>query len=35
MNYLELVTVKARADLKSEASRAYIGFLGWFMGPVL
>ena len=35
MNYLELITVKAWADLKSEASRAYIGFLWWFMEPIL
>ena len=35
MNYLELITVKAWADLKSEASRAYIGFLWWFIEPVL
>jgi len=30
MNYLELISVKAWADLKSEANRAYINFLWWF-----
>ena len=35
MNYLELITVKAWADLKTKVSRAYIGFLWWFMEPIL
>ena len=35
MNYLELIAVKAWADIKSEANRAYIGFLWWFIEPLL
>lgn len=32
-HYLELVIYKAWADLASEASRAYVGFLWWILEP--
>ena len=35
MHYIELIFVKAWAEIKSEASRAYIGFLWWFIEPLL
>ncbi len=35
MHYLDLIFVKAWAEIKSEASRAYIGFLWWFIEPIL
>ena len=35
MKYLEIILFKAWADLRAEASRAYIGFLWWFLEPVL
>ena len=35
MHYLHLILVKAWAEIKSEASRAYIGFAWWFIEPVL
>ncbi len=35
MNYLDIILYKTWADLRSEASRAYIGFLWWFIEPVL
>ena len=33
--YLELVLYKGLADLNSDASRAYIGFLWWILEPLL
>lgn len=33
LHYLELVSYKAWADLASEASRAYVGFLWWILEP--
>lgn len=33
--YLELTYRRALADLKSEASRAYLGFIWWLLDPVL
>lgn len=35
MKYLDIILFKTWADLRSEASRAYIGFLWWFIEPVL
>lgn len=35
MKYLDIIFFKTWADLKAEASRAYIGFLWWFIEPIL
>ena len=35
MNYLDIILFKAWADLRAEASRAYIGFLWWFVEPII
>ena len=35
MRHVELILVKAWAEIKSEASRAYIGFAWWFIEPIL
>jgi lipopolysaccharide transport system permease protein len=35
LHYLDLVLFKAYAELKAEAMRAYLGFLWWFLEPVL
>lgn len=35
MKYLDIILFKTWADLKAEASRAYIGFLWWFIEPIL
>ena len=35
MKYLDIIVFKTWADLRSEVSRAYIGFLWWFLEPVL
>lgn len=35
MKYLDIILFKTWADLRAEASRAYIGFLWWFLEPVL
>ncbi|MBI1733473.1 MAG: ABC transporter permease [Gammaproteobacteria bacterium] len=34
-HYLQLVLFKAYAELRAEATRAYLGFLWWFLEPVL
>ncbi len=35
MKYLDIIFFKTWADLRAEASRAYIGFLWWFIEPIL
>lgn len=35
MKYLDIILFKTWADLRAEASRAYIGFLWWFLEPIL
>ena len=35
MKYLDIIFYKTWADLRAEASRAYIGFLWWFIEPIL
>ena len=35
MKYLEIILFKTWADIRAEASRAYIGFLWWFIEPIL
>ena len=35
MKYLDIILFKTWADLRSEVSRAYIGFLWWFLEPIL
>ena len=35
LRYLELIIYKGLADLNSEASRAYIGFVWWVLEPLL
>lgn len=35
MKYLDIILFKTWADLRAEASRAYIGFLWWFIEPIL
>ena len=35
MHHIELIFVKAWAEIKSEVSRAYIGFVWWFLEPLL
>ena len=35
MKYLDIIVFKTWADLRSEVSRAYIGFLWWFLEPIL
>jgi len=35
MNYFSIIWFKTWADLRAEASRAYIGFLWWFLEPLL
>jgi len=35
MKYLDIVLFKTWADLRVEASRAYIGFFWWFIEPIL
>ena len=35
MKYVDIVLFKVWADLRAEASRAYIGFLWWFLEPLL
>ena len=35
MKYLNIILFKTWADLRAEASRAYIGFLWWFLEPLL
>ena len=35
LRYLELIVYKGLADLNSEASRAYIGFVWWVLEPLL
>ena len=35
MHHIELIFVKAWAEVKSEVSRAYIGFIWWFLEPLL
>lgn len=34
-HYLQLVLFKAYAELRAEATRAYLGFLWWFLEPVM
>ena len=33
--YLEIIYYKTYADLRSEASRSYLGFVWWILEPVL
>ncbi len=35
MHHIELIFVKAWAEIRSEVSRAYIGFIWWFLEPLL
>ena len=35
VHYCHLVLYKSYADLKAEATRAYLGFLWWFLEPVM
>ena len=35
MKYADIIMFKTWADLRSEVSRAYIGFLWWFLEPIL
>src|SRR5690606_21854583 len=34
-HYIDLMFYKAYAELRAEATRAYLGFLWWFLEPVL
>ncbi|MEE8117916.1 MAG: ABC transporter permease, partial [Gammaproteobacteria bacterium] len=34
-NYLELIWYRSIAELKAEVARAYLGFIWWFLEPVL
>ena len=34
-NYVEIVLFKAGAELRAEATRGYLGFVWWFMEPIL
>ena len=35
MKYLDIILFKVWADLRSEVSRAYVGFVWWFLEPIL
>ncbi len=35
MKYINIILFKTWADLRAEASRAYIGFIWWFLEPLL